>query len=199
MEGKINDKHFQGLLTADIIIIDEVSMLTATALSGINSGLNYVASRGISTVELDGIEFGGKSIVCVGDLYQLPAVQKYRVEEPAPVVEGEAPASEAEVRIVESAVHTDDFSFLDETARADVVALLVQGEEGEEPAAPEPLKFVITETQRLRFMMQNISSGTDVVSLQRWDPAVRPIPARTLVLRVLRHAFDTAQVAWESR
>ena len=80
MEGKINDKHFQGLLTADIIIIDEVSMLTATALSGINSGLNYVASRGIST-ELDGIEFGGKSIVCVGDLYQLPAVQKYRVEE----------------------------------------------------------------------------------------------------------------------
>jgi radial spoke head protein 9 len=59
--------------------------------------------------------------------------KKYRVEEPAPVAEGEAPTPEAE------------------------------GEEGEEPTGPEPLKFVITETQRLRFMMQSISAGTDVV------------------------------------
>lgn len=160
----------------------------------------YYSQNGVTWLDLaplDDVTYARASTI--SGMLSGQSGKKYRVEEPAPVVEGEAPASEAEVRIVESAVHTGDFSFLDETARADVVALLVQGEEGEEPAAPEPLKFVITETQRLRFMMQNISSGTDVVSLQRWDPAVRPIPARTLVLRVLRHAFDTAQVAWESR
>lgn len=37
-----------------------------------------------------------------------------------------------------------------------------EGEE-EEDKGPEPLKFPITETQRLRFMMENISKGTNIV------------------------------------
>ena len=38
------------------------------------------------------------------------------------------------------------------------------GEEGEENTGPEPLKFDVTEVQRLRFMMENIQSGTGLVS-----------------------------------
>ena len=95
-------QRFQWLRSADIIVIDEVricvlssynsshasfansrtnvhtqiSMLTATALSGINHALNYVTSNG-NTTELQH-SFGSKSIIAVGDLYQLPCVQKSR-------------------------------------------------------------------------------------------------------------------------
>jgi len=67
---------------------------------------------------------------------------KYVVEEPAPEVEKvegqeEAPPAEEEEK--------------------------QDGEEGEEPTGPAPLKFDITELQRLRFMIENIQSGTGVV------------------------------------
>lgn len=63
---------------------------------------------------------------------------KYVVEEPAPEPEkkeGEEPPAETEP----------------------------EGEEGEENTGPEPLKFDVTEVQRLRFMMENIQSGTGLV------------------------------------
>ena len=44
------------------------------------------------------------------------------------------------------------------------------GEDGEEPTGPEPLKFNITEVQRLRFMMENIQSGTGLVSAHISSP-----------------------------
>ena len=71
---EVHSPHFAWLFGADVIVIDEISMLTATALAGVNSALNFVASRGASTQSARA--FGGKSLATVGDLYQLPAVEK---------------------------------------------------------------------------------------------------------------------------
>ena len=67
------------LYTRDIIIIDEISMLTAGALHGVNHALNNVMSLSMSHVS--NASFGGKSILAVGDLFQLPAVERYRFNE----------------------------------------------------------------------------------------------------------------------
>ena len=79
LEGKQCTPHFQWLATADIIIIDEISMLTASALAGINHALNYVTSSGATRFGKH--SFGMKSIIAVGDLYQLPAVENFRTKE----------------------------------------------------------------------------------------------------------------------
>ena len=65
------------LYKADVIIIDEISMLTASALSGINECLCST----MTNTRYGGIQFGGKSVIAVGDLFQLPAVEKYRRED----------------------------------------------------------------------------------------------------------------------
>ena len=62
-----------------MVVIDEISMLTATALAGVASAFNFVASRGVSTQSAR--SFGGKSIISVGDLYQLPAVESMKNED----------------------------------------------------------------------------------------------------------------------
>lgn len=54
-------------------------MLTAGALHGVNHALNHVMSLTMSA-ESEHI-FGQKSVLAVGDLFQLPAVQRYRFKE----------------------------------------------------------------------------------------------------------------------
>ena len=69
------------LYTRDIIIIDEISMLTSGLLHGVNHALNNVMSLSMSHVS--NVSFGGKSILAVGDLFQLPAVERFRFNEQA--------------------------------------------------------------------------------------------------------------------
>ena len=85
-ETKLNGsrKHCEQwawLYTRDIIIIDEISMLTAGAFHGVNHALNNVMSLSMSHVS--NVTFGGKSILTVGDLFQLPAVERFRFNEQA--------------------------------------------------------------------------------------------------------------------
>ena len=64
---------------AQVIVIDEVSMLTAGALHGVNHALNHVMS--FTTSAESKRHFGSKSVLAVGDLFQLPAVEKHRFKE----------------------------------------------------------------------------------------------------------------------
>lgn len=64
---------------AQVIVIDEVSMLTAGALHGVNHALNHVMS--FTTSAESTRHFGSKSVLAVGDLFQLPAVEKHRFKE----------------------------------------------------------------------------------------------------------------------
>jgi hypothetical protein len=75
------------------------------------------------------------------------------------------------------------------------VCVCVQGEEGEEPTGPEPLKFVITETQRLRFMMQSISAGTDVVRPQLGSSNISDPPPIGRPLSSLSPEIDRSRAA----
>ena len=81
MGGKKNTEHFLWLVTADIIVVDEISMLTAHALAGINKALSYVISNSASDVPPSSIRYGAKSLIAFGDLYQLPAVERARHKE----------------------------------------------------------------------------------------------------------------------
>jgi hypothetical protein len=76
-------KQWAWLFTRDIIIIDEISMLTAGALHGVNHALNHVMSLSMS--KESNVTFGEKSILAVGDLFQLPAVERFRFKEQAPL------------------------------------------------------------------------------------------------------------------
>jgi hypothetical protein len=67
--AKKGSDHFLWLLTADIIIIDEISMLTAGALAAVDQALTFVMSNGSSVISAS-IRFGGKSLCTVGDLYR---------------------------------------------------------------------------------------------------------------------------------
>lgn len=73
--------HFMTIFKCDIIVIDEISMLTAGALEGVQKATSFVKSMGTSTYQTQR-SFGACSVVAVGDLYQLPAVQScYREEQ----------------------------------------------------------------------------------------------------------------------
>ena len=48
---------------------------------GVNHALNNVMSLSMSHVS--NVSFGGKSILAVGDLFQLPAVERFRFNEQA--------------------------------------------------------------------------------------------------------------------
>ena len=75
IEGSQGQDRFVWLAKADIVVIDEISMLTTSALHGVNSALNYVMTTGVGACRRD-MTFGEKSVVAVGDLYQLPAVER---------------------------------------------------------------------------------------------------------------------------
>lgn len=64
--AKKNTDHYIWLLTADIILIDEISMLTAGALSGVDHALAFVRSSATSIISPRGEPFGGKSVVVLG-------------------------------------------------------------------------------------------------------------------------------------
>ena len=79
---KMKTEHWLWLSFADVIIIDEISMLPGTALRGVHQACTYVMSKGQTQVST-GRPFGGKSVIAVGDLFQLPAVEKYHREDQA--------------------------------------------------------------------------------------------------------------------
>ena len=63
------DQTWSGISSTDVIIIDEVSMMSAELLEKID-----LICREVSTPPSNLKPFGGKSIILFGDLYQLPAV-----------------------------------------------------------------------------------------------------------------------------
>ena len=103
LDAEQHSAHWTWLYTRDIIVIDELSMLTAGSLHAVNEALNYVTSLNASTSSRP--QFGCKSVVAVralpartahvrarsrrmacpwpqvGDLFQLPAVEKYRMRD----------------------------------------------------------------------------------------------------------------------
>lgn len=85
--GKLNEARILTLLHADTIIIDEVSMVRCDIVDAIDNTLR----RALRTT----LPFGGKQIVFVGDMFQLPPV----------VSQG------AERELLHDIYHTDDFFF----------------------------------------------------------------------------------------
>ncbi|MBQ5925912.1 MAG: AAA family ATPase, partial [Paludibacteraceae bacterium] len=64
--GKLNGARIQTILHADTIIIDEVSMVRCDIIDAID----YTLRKVLRTTQ----PFGGKQIVFVGDMFQLPPV-----------------------------------------------------------------------------------------------------------------------------
>ena len=69
LEGAQGTRQFNYLATVDIVIIDEISMLSAECFNGINTALNYVVTRATAMRGL--MSFGNKSIFAVGDVRSL--------------------------------------------------------------------------------------------------------------------------------
>jgi hypothetical protein len=79
LEGEKGSAHFQLLARADIVVIDEISMLSADTLHGVDEALSFAVRYAAG---LTGhMSFGRKSILASGDLYQLPAVERHFYEE----------------------------------------------------------------------------------------------------------------------
>ena len=72
---EVGTPHFEWLAKADVIVIDEISMLTAATLEAIDSTLNFVMSRAVANFS-SFRAFGAKSVIACGDLHQLPAVER---------------------------------------------------------------------------------------------------------------------------
>lgn len=70
--GKLNEAHILTLLHADTIIIDEVSMVRCDIVDAID----YTLRKAIRTTQ----PFGGKQIIFVGDMFQLPPVVRQGAE-----------------------------------------------------------------------------------------------------------------------
>lgn len=70
--GKMNDVRIHALIHADTIIIDEVSMVRCDIVDAIDCTLRKV----LRTTQ----PFGGKQIIFVGDMFQLPPVVRQGVE-----------------------------------------------------------------------------------------------------------------------
>lgn len=67
--------HLQLLATLDVLVIDEVSMLTADTLNAVDEALTFAMRRATASRGYD-MSFGNKSVIVCGDLYQLPAVER---------------------------------------------------------------------------------------------------------------------------
>lgn len=70
--GNMNEKRIHTLLHTDTIIIDEVSMVRCDIIDAID----FTLRKTLRTT----LPFGGKQIVFVGDMFQLPPVIKYGQE-----------------------------------------------------------------------------------------------------------------------
>lgn len=70
--GKLNEARILTLLHADTIIIDEVSMIRCDIVDAID----YTLRKAIRTTQ----PFGGKQIIFVGDMFQLPPVVRQGAE-----------------------------------------------------------------------------------------------------------------------
>lgn len=70
--GKLNEARILTLLHADTIIIDEVSMVRCDIVDAID----YTLRKAIRTTQ----PFGGKQIIFVGDMFQLPPVVRQGAE-----------------------------------------------------------------------------------------------------------------------
>lgn len=70
--GKMNEARILTLLHADTIIIDEVSMVRCDVMDAID----YTMRKALK----NNIPFGGKQMIFVGDMFQLPPVVKYGAE-----------------------------------------------------------------------------------------------------------------------
>lgn len=66
--GKMNMEHIESVFHADTIIIDEVSMVRCDVMDAIDYTLRKVMRNNIP--------FGGKQMIFVGDMFQLPPVVK---------------------------------------------------------------------------------------------------------------------------
>ena len=91
--GKMSETRIQALLHADTIIIDEVSMVRCDIIDAID----YTMRKVLRSMQ----PFGGKQIIFVGDMFQLPPVVKQG----------------AERELMHDLYHTDDFFFY----KADVI------------------------------------------------------------------------------
>lgn len=74
LEGQQASAHFAWLARADIVVIDEISMLTADAFDGVNEALGFAMKH--ATTMRGHCSFGMKSVLISGDLYQLPAIER---------------------------------------------------------------------------------------------------------------------------
>lgn len=85
--GKLNEARIFTLLHADTIIIDEVSMVRCDTVDAID----YTLRKALRTTQ----PFGGKQIIFVGDMFQLPPVVR----------------KGAEYDLLRDLYHTDEFFF----------------------------------------------------------------------------------------
>ena len=91
--GKMSETRIQALIHADTIIIDEVSMVRCDIIDAVD----YTMRKTLRTT----LPFGGKQVIFVGDMFQLPPVVKQG----------------AEHDMMHDLYHTDDFFFY----KADVI------------------------------------------------------------------------------
>lgn len=70
--GRMNETRIQSLLHADTIIIDEVSMVRCDIIDAIDLTMRKVLRNNLP--------FGGKQMVFVGDMFQLPPVVRHGAE-----------------------------------------------------------------------------------------------------------------------
>lgn len=85
--GAISQAHILTLVHADTIIIDEVSMVRCDIIDAIDCTMRKILRSAMP--------FGGKQVVFVGDMFQLPPVVKYGQEK----------------ELLRSIYNTDDFFF----------------------------------------------------------------------------------------
>ena len=85
--GKMNETRIHALIHADTIIIDEVSMVRCDIIDAVD----YTMRKTLRTT----LPFGGKQVIFVGDMFQLPPVVKQG----------------AEYDMMHDLYHTDDFFF----------------------------------------------------------------------------------------
>ncbi len=65
------DKLVNKIQRCDVLIIDEISMLSAQVLDNVEKIINHI--RGTT---LEGLAFGGMQVIFVGDFFQLPPVSR---------------------------------------------------------------------------------------------------------------------------